>query len=118
MDAKPASTGEDGVDGRHSDTDLERLEMEIEALRAQLADVQKILDRLARLLEGNGGAGILDKFALTIESMGRLFENAHREGQLKGDALEALIPKIKTDDAWFNVALLQSFAIANLTARE
>ena len=81
MDAKQASTGVNEIDNRRQEmTDVERLLLEqIKALAAQIESVREELERVGKILEGNGNPGLF-----------RLLEEMHRTIQLQNEFISAL----------------------------
>lgn len=98
----------------------EQVGVELAELRAEVASVQEVLEEVRLALLGNSSVGVvdvLDRLVETVETLGRLYETAHREGQLKDDVLDSLVTKLNADNIWRGIAeMFQSLLIARHVA--
>jgi len=107
---------------RSIDTTPEKLEELHHTVTAMAKKMDAKLDEIRRALIGNSGPGAIDILAgltATVESMGRIIETLHREGHLKNEVIESLVPKLSMEKTWQSVALMwQSYAIKVSLTRE
>jgi hypothetical protein len=97
----------DGMAEAAQTKDDERV-AELAELREAVDGVQATLDDVKRALLGNSEMGLtdlVDRLVDTVESLGRIFERLHREGQQKDIALAELTDKLSNNNAWMRVAL-------------
>ena len=87
----------------------EKTAIEIAELRAAVMSMHAALEDINKVLFGNSGDGVtdvVDRLVSTVEGLGRIFENLHREGQIKNAALDELVKKWQVSSPWREVALL------------
>ena len=89
--------------------DDEKTSAEIAELRAAILSMNAALEDINKVLFGNSKDGVIDvvdRLVRTVEGLGRIFENLHREGQVKDAALANMIEKWQATGPWREVALL------------
>lgn len=105
---QPPSTQHGETSGRYSDSEIERLTAENEAMRAQIAEIKDMVSEIRNVLLGNG-TGIHH----LVEQLGRCLETMHRQGQLQAQVIESLLSKLQLEKILVDVlAVWQAHSVA------
>jgi hypothetical protein len=71
-----------------------------EQILAEVAELRATVGEIRDILVGDNGKGIVDivtSLGVVVEQLGRLYENAHRDGQLKNEVMDRLVDKLAVE---------------------